>query len=317
VATSEKGLGPDHNYRMIPVSPASIDEQSAVNTIYLRRQPTLRTIQRLIITSLIVLAACFSQGRLAADDSDLRYDWFSNEAGDQWGLKDTKTGTVVFAPRFNGGTGHHEGERLGTDLQDGKAWVYEGDKVELIDVKGEVLARFSGFGLWPWHGDLFILAAQTGYGIVSNTGKEILPATCYQISEFSDGMAILGTWDSKTPSKPPVFGYIDGNGAVIIQPQFNGANPFSEGLALVCRDGPGSLSTRRATGLLFLPRLWHIRSPRVFLLRTSRRRVGDSSTGPGNSSSGLSTRTCTPTSGRAGHGLEYPATAGGSLPRAG
>lgn len=214
-----------------------MDEQAAVNTHYLRQPPMLRTTRRLFVTSLVVLAACLSHGRLRADDdSDSRYDWFSNEAGDKWGVKDTKTGKVVFAPRFNGGTGREEGERLGTDLKDGRAWVYEKDNVELIDVSGQILAHFKGSGVWPWHGDLFILNAKTGYGIVSNTGKIILSPTCYQISDYSDGMAILGLPDPKTP-KQFIYGYIDGNGAVAIQPQFGGADPFSEGLARVCKDG--------------------------------------------------------------------------------
>ncbi|MBQ2028620.1 MAG: WG repeat-containing protein, partial [Clostridia bacterium] len=70
------------------------------------------------------------------------------------------------------------------------------------------------------HGDDYIL--------INRKGKEVsLPENCSPQSSFSDGLAII--WDYSDN----LYGFIDPDGNVVIEPQYEVAYEFSEGLACV------------------------------------------------------------------------------------
>lgn len=67
-----------------------------------------------------------------------------------------------------------------------------------------------------------------GWLLIDRTGREIpLPENCYATGYFSDGLAPV--WNSKTD----LCGYIDRQGNAVIEPKYQWAYGFSEGLACV------------------------------------------------------------------------------------
>lgn len=186
-------------------------------------------------TVITLFVLVLSRVHASDDDSGIRYQWFENDAGDKWGLEDTKTGKVIFPARFNGGTGRRADERFGTDIRNGKAWVFEDSKIKLIDVEGHILAVVDGNMVRQWHDDLVEIETSDGYGLWSDSGKNVLAPHCSQISDPSDGMAVIGVWGPgrPTPSTPPRYGYISDKGSIVIPPTFLRADPFSEGVAFV------------------------------------------------------------------------------------
>ena len=87
----------------------------------------------------------------------------------------------------------------------------------------------------------------------------VLPTIYNKISDPSDGMAIIGVGGSGSPTakSPPLYGYIDEKGSVVIPPIFTKADPFSEGLALVSDHGyhfidkTGKMAFTPPTSLVF------------------------------------------------------------------
>jgi len=67
-----------------------------------------------------------------------------------------------------------------------------------------------------------------GWILIDRQGREVpLPENCYAVSTFYDGLAVI--WDSVRD----LCGYIDTTGNVVIEPQYQWAYAFSEGLACV------------------------------------------------------------------------------------
>jgi hypothetical protein len=187
-----------------------------------------------------ILVVAVSLTHASGDDSGSRYQWFENDAGDKWGLEDTKTGKVIFPPRFTGGTGRRADERLGTDIRNGKAWVFEDSKIKLINVQGHILATVDGIMVRQWHDNLVEIETKAGYGLYSDSEEAVLEPRYFQISDPSDGMAVIGFCGpgTPTPTTPPHYGYIDDKGSVVIPPTFLRADPFSEDVAFVSdKDG--------------------------------------------------------------------------------
>ncbi len=66
----------------------------------------------------------------------------------------------------------------------------------------------------------------TYHAIIDKTGAYVLDPGPYMLGEFSEGMAVY-------VPKGGLWGYVDTNGLVVIEPQFQQAYLFSEGLAKV------------------------------------------------------------------------------------
>lgn len=100
------------------------------------------------------------------------------------------TGTPQFGRVFDGGT----------DFSEGKAVVYIGDGIYLLDTISKTVLQFDPSRF-----------------IFSNTG-------------FSNGLLCV---EVKVPNSKPLYGYMDETGQLVIEPQYAYATDFKEGLALV------------------------------------------------------------------------------------
>lgn len=73
-------------------------------------------------------------------------------------------------------------------------------------------------------------------GFIDKTGNMVIEPRFFLGGDFSEGLANVSEGDMDNA----LWGYIDKTGAWVIKPQFQGllgANPFSEGLAAVKKDG--------------------------------------------------------------------------------
>ena len=79
------------------------------------------------------------------------------------------------------------------------------------------------------------------YGFIDQTGKPVisLPPEVYNVRDFSEGLAVIGV---RVPNTHGRWGFVDETGKVVIRPQFQRAQPFSEGLAaVVISDGEDTI----------------------------------------------------------------------------
>ena len=76
-------------------------------------------------------------------------------------------------------------------------------------------------------GDLFVVTVKGKQGYINKAGKIIIKPQFRGASEFSEGLANVGTFENYKA------GFIDKTGKIVIEPQFDVAEDFSEGLAAV------------------------------------------------------------------------------------
>jgi hypothetical protein len=128
---------------------------------------------------------------------------------DPWGYID-KTGKVVIEPQFD----------AAADFRNGVA------RVGFATLKGKLLSRFVDVGL------------ECDYKFIERTGKFVPEPSPLHYATGEPGELIPFRKDD-------VAGYLNAKGEVVIQPQFQVASTFSEGLACVCKDGLfGYIDTR-------------------------------------------------------------------------
>jgi hypothetical protein len=156
---------------------------------------------------------------------------------DGWGYVN-KSGNLVIPARF----------RDAGDFSEGLARVNPGEDWGYIGKKGEfaIAAKFAGAG--DFSGGLAPVQIGTkGWGYIDKTGKTVIPPQYGYADKFSDGLARI-TVDVQMSGKVEVNGrpiltvmgkdgYIDTTGKSVIDPQFQFAGAFSEGLARVMIDG--------------------------------------------------------------------------------
>lgn len=117
-------------------------------------------------------------------------------------------------------------------FSEGLAAVNKGAYWGFIDKTGKVVIPLK----YRWEGGDFheglaeVPVADTqGWGSIDEKGKVIIRGTS---GDFSEGLSPWRDY-SKEPAK---FGYVDTTGKLVIQPQFDMAGSFSEGLAVVVVD---------------------------------------------------------------------------------
>jgi hypothetical protein len=179
--------------------------------------------------NLLIAALCFSiiSTSVAAQSSRVKV-LLPVRVDGKWGYVNEK-GKVVIKPRFSVAGTFSEG--LAT-VRDNDSWFY------YIDIEGARIATNSYFryaddfseGLAMVQGE----SSDEKIGFIDGTGKYvILPRfdsyTGRILWNFSGGLAIV--------SSNGKLGYIDRSGKFLIEPKFDKASPFSEGLAVVSRDG--------------------------------------------------------------------------------
>lgn len=186
----------------------------------------------------------------------------------KWGFVDT-SGTMVISPQFDIAGSFTDGlaavcildahwgfvDKTGDIVIPMRYWLSSGSFSEglcAVSVESEGLGgyidRTGTMVIEPQFtttGDFSegLAAAMTGgsnsdqHGFIDKTGDwvialppDLLPGT---YPNFSEGLAVVGRPSSIPGRAPFPCGYIDKTGAVVIQPQFDFAEPFSEGLAAV------------------------------------------------------------------------------------
>jgi hypothetical protein len=97
---------------------------------------------------------------------------------------------------------------------------------------------------------LYLISSNDKFGFVDANGKlqVDLPEDVYTVFPFSDGLAVVAR---RVPNTNGRWGFIDDTGTVVIEPKFNVARPFSEGLAAVITElGLGYIDK---TGRIVIP----------------------------------------------------------------
>ncbi|MDX6271744.1 MAG: hypothetical protein QOD28_2967, partial [Acidobacteriota bacterium] len=105
--------------------------------------------------------------------------------------------------------------------QEGK-WGY-------IDRAGKIVIRPQYDVAWEFTEGLAYVKSGAERGVIDKTGRMVVSLQQVDLAGFfSEGLAPV-----QTSSQPPRFGFIDRTGKLVINPQYDAARGFEEGLALV------------------------------------------------------------------------------------
>jgi hypothetical protein len=155
-------------------------------------------------------------------------------ATDGWGYIDT-SGRLLIEPQFYSGVGFSEG----------LAAICTGDKWGFIDKAGRIVIEPRYEDVSPFSEGVAVALTEDSSLLIDRTGKTILSRSTddiflkvYEDSRFSEGLAVA--YDNAEEK----YGFIDRNGQFIIEPMYDEAAPFSEGLARVAvvEDGEQKLA---------------------------------------------------------------------------
>ena len=183
-----------------------------------------------VIEGLFIMCELFSEGRAAATPETLP-DGTPNTRF-LTGYIDV-AGEFVIPPRF----------RFAADFREGLALVMENSTFGFIDLAGDLVipcqyAQASDFGE-----GLAAVAEDADDGrrwrYIDPTGATALelPETVVHADVFSDGLAAVTVTDPARPERAAKTGYIGKSGAFVIEPQFESAGAFVDGLAPAKRKG--------------------------------------------------------------------------------
>lgn len=176
----------------------------------------------LLVTGLNALAPSFIK---AQNDDDL----FPIIQDDKIGYID-KSGKVVILPQFNREFLNQSSMNV-FRFSEGLAVANIKGKWGYIDKTGAVVIKPIYSAAWPFSEGLGEVRTSDGKsGYINNAGKMIVaPISSMGSNPFSGGLA--GVYIGE--SSKGLWGFIDKTGAMVIEPQFEAAGPFSQGLALV------------------------------------------------------------------------------------
>jgi hypothetical protein len=180
-----------------------------------------------------------------------------------WGYID-RTGEYVIKPRFKSlgkfsslfSPVNSFSEGL-APANDGRAWGF-------INKTGEYVIEPQFSNVSQFSEGLAIASSRSKSGIIDKTGKFILEPMYKEIESFSQGRAVFqikttkyeyadpnDTFDMREPDSNGMvgksvnkYGYLDSEGNVVVEPMYDYANPFSEGIAGVDLDGKVMLIDR-------------------------------------------------------------------------
>lgn len=138
-----------------------------------------------------------------------------SDANGAWGYVDT-TGSTKVPFRF---------EQAG-NFSGGLAPVEVDGQFGYVDKAGKLALSPQFKNAKPFSEGLAAVLSD-GWHYIGKDGKPALPGSYLQAGDFSEGFAAVKAEESNS------FGYIDRTGAFAIRPQFESANSFHHGLALV------------------------------------------------------------------------------------
>ena len=149
----------------------------------------------------------------------------THSIGGKYGFID-RTGRMVIAPRFEKAKHFREGRAA--VLLDGK-WGF-------INREGKICVAPRYEWVWDFSEGLAAFREEKKCGFVNRQGEVVIEPTYHSVWHgFREGLAPVAVAqkavDGQT-EKPP-YGYIDTTGKVVIEPRFERASQFSEGLAAV------------------------------------------------------------------------------------
>lgn len=146
----------------------------------------------------------------------------------KWGFID-KTGGEVISPQYDRMISYHGPNKFGY-FPYGLALVSSNGKSELIDKMGKVVEFTQQYdSVISVSSGLIGVMNDDKWGLVSGTGKEIVPLIYSSISEFSDGLAVVGFDDGEIRK----YGFIDASGNEVVVPKYDEVWGFADGLAAV------------------------------------------------------------------------------------
>lgn len=140
--------------------------------------------------------------------------------GNYWGFIN-EIGVMVIPPQYE----------FAFDFQDnGLAIVQINDHFGVIDQVGRYVVKPSYDSINPFSEGRAIVLEHHDFYIIDEAGK-ILTSNAFEfIGDFHEGRALFHQLDDLEDSK---YGYLDLQGRVVIPPQYQAANNFTEGKALV------------------------------------------------------------------------------------
>ena len=145
------------------------------------------------------------------------------DGSELWSVIDAKSGEVVCKDEFKAQSVLTDGEMLYLMLEDGTKEVYN-----INNVKTPVASKLVDVA--PFNGCDVTVAVKEGKApcIIDREGKQVaqLPNSVTQVCNFSEGLAPFCQGDS-------LWGYIDTKGKVVINPKYDAADSFTDGLAAV------------------------------------------------------------------------------------
>lgn len=145
------------------------------------------------------------------------------DGSELWSIIDAKSGEVVCKDEFKASGVMTDGEMLYLSLEDGTKEVYN-----INNVKTPVASKLVDVA--PFNGNDVTVAVKEGKApcIIDREGKQVaqLPNSVTQVGNFCEGLAPFCQGDS-------LWGYIDTKGKVVINPKYDAAEFFTDGLAAV------------------------------------------------------------------------------------
>ena len=205
----------------------------------------------------LLFLSCSESESQVNTKADKLYSIIVNE---KWGFID-KTGKVIVEPRYD----------FIEEFKDGYAAVFVGDKMGFIDLTGNLVIEPQFEALVFGFDDGYAIVEKDNVIFLIDTTGEIMHSTIekpedfltdeensyfeekwgflenseiHDIGTFNDGLASYQDEDRK-------YGYIKKNGEIIVDPIYDKAASFSEGLAVVTKDDKaGFIDT---TGKIVIP----------------------------------------------------------------
>lgn len=162
-----------------------------------------------------------------------------------WGFID-KTSIEVIEPQFEEASG----------FSDGLAGVQIGGRWGFIDKTGQVVIKPQYEVINSFSEGVAVVAKSNNILLINKTGQTIfsrnmndLQLSIYERARFSNGLI-----DAYDPTKSKI-GFMDKSGKFVIEPKFDNASPFSEGLAraTIIEDGEEKVGFIDPTGQFVIP----------------------------------------------------------------
>ncbi|WP_181592531.1 WG repeat-containing protein [Paenibacillus sp. YN15] len=134
-------------------------------------------------------------------------------------------GTTVIPPKYD----------YATDFSDELATVYINNKLQLINVRGDIVVERDGNkeNVGPFHNGMAILSTGIWMTYMNTKGEQVLNQVTKEaalLQDFYEGMALVELFSGKS-------GYINVNGEWIVPPVYEKGTYFSLGMAAVKKEG--------------------------------------------------------------------------------